>query len=549
MTQPLKQDERVLDYIYGELDEGERSAFEAQLTEDAALRAEVESLQGVSKAFRGLPKVTQSPDSVQRMTALLMQQAAQTVQAPGPVEKAAKAEEARAIADAGAKVIPLRGRTLRRIFASPASGIFAAAAAALFWVVLKSQGPTPVPLPNSPQKLEPVAMAPPPPPAGVPVVAPTETAKAADEVAPNAPTVPIKEAFADALKREAPASAGSGTVPSTEPTTLALASNKMAAGPKKLAFAKGKADLDSLLDAEEGKAGKKPMVVAMATRDKKSSALDDYDGRRFAQPPPPMKAAEPPAEPAPTTPTVRQQMAQAGDRRKDRIVEELANQELGSMPGRGAAAGAAAPAAPPPPPAAAAPEAENQRYAQAPSQAAPADEQRATAESPQYAQNMEKNAGRRVSNLNEADGSGSAMLQTVNELLQKGRCAEAHSTLTRIEQSFPATAGLAETRAHYLRSCQSQNQGSIQNQIQNQIPNQMQNQAPTPALQMPQAAPAPKPSAPRMDLEQAYSPSSRNSMPMSKSAAPAYRAKKAAPPPTQQQKARAADKAASDALY
>lgn len=542
MTQPLKQDERVLDYIYGELDEGERSAFEAQLAEDAALRDEVESLQGVSKAFRGLPKLTQSADSVQAMTALLMEQAAQV---HGRPETAAKLEAARVV-DEGAKVIPLRGRTLRRIFTSPASGIFAAAAAALFWVVLKSQGPSPVPLPNSPQKLEPVAAMAPPPPAGAPVaVSPDEKARAADELAPNAPNVPLREAFSEALKKAAPPAVN--LPPATEPTTLAMATAK-GAGPKKMAYGKAKADLDSLLDVQEGKAAeKKPLVVAMAPTDKKTRGVDDYESRRFAQPPPPMKAEEPPAEAPAAKPTVRQQMAQAGDRRKDRIVEELANQELGSLPGRGAPAASAPPAAAPPPPAS--PAEPEGRYAQAPRQPAPnADEAPAagaapsTADSQQYAQNsapsgaqnyvqnLEKNStGRRVSNMNDGDSGGSAMLQTVQDQLRQGRCSEANATLTRVEQSFPATAGLAEARAQWQRSCQL-------------VP---QNQAPTPAMQMPQAAPAPTKPAPRMELEQVYSPSSRSSMPMNK--APIYRAKKAAPPPTQQQKVRGPDKAAADA--
>src|SRR5438105_5357961 len=111
MTQPQRQDERLLDYIYDELGSEERAAFEARLGEDAALRAEVESLQGVRKAFRGLPRASQSPESVQRMTALLMQQAAQQHGASGS-DAANKPDP-----DAGGKVVAFRKRGLRRIFA------------------------------------------------------------------------------------------------------------------------------------------------------------------------------------------------------------------------------------------------------------------------------------------------------------------------------------------------------------------------------------------------------------------------------------------------
>jgi len=60
----------------------------------------------VRKEFRGLPKVTQSADSVSRMTALLMQQAAQ---AQGSTSES-KAPEGEA-----GKVIPFRERGVRRL--------------------------------------------------------------------------------------------------------------------------------------------------------------------------------------------------------------------------------------------------------------------------------------------------------------------------------------------------------------------------------------------------------------------------------------------------
>ena len=77
MMQPRAEDERVLDYVYGELGAEERAAFEAQLDRDSDLRAAVESLQGVRRAYQKLPAPEQSAESVARMTALLMQQAAQ----------------------------------------------------------------------------------------------------------------------------------------------------------------------------------------------------------------------------------------------------------------------------------------------------------------------------------------------------------------------------------------------------------------------------------------------------------------------------------------
>ena len=43
MTQPQQKDERLLGYLYGELDAEERAQVEAELAHNAALRAELES--------------------------------------------------------------------------------------------------------------------------------------------------------------------------------------------------------------------------------------------------------------------------------------------------------------------------------------------------------------------------------------------------------------------------------------------------------------------------------------------------------------------------
>jgi hypothetical protein len=534
MTQQLKPNERMLDYLYQELGESDRAAFEAELHDDAELSKELASLQEVRKAFRELPHPQQSAESVARMTALLMQQAAQ-----GRSEPRADAEPAPGEPGTEGKLLSFRPRGLRRLFAQPRSGIFAAAAAALFWVVWKSQSPPAPPAlpPSSTLAFAPPAMPKPvtdtpdktaelPPTfqgaapadkadnskvaaagAAATAAAPLRGALASDDATLRPPiaTVPIKEAFNEALKQP------SSPSPSQRP------SQEVSRGPTQL-FATKSSAAHRALDQ-------------LAMLDKKAAEKSEaYADRRFAQPPPPPLETPPLAKPTPPpkvllaqadnldkdeakkqdSGNLRAQMAQAQAHRKDRIVEELANQELGGMPAGG---GAGAPAREPPasryaqnppgnkgaadeaqaavaaPPAAA----DNQAYAQnnaassTPAAAPPSFTQNygnqssppsgyvqsnaPQAAQPAYAQN---NGPRQVAS--NADAEATSGTGGVEELLRQGRCAEAQTALQRLEQSNPSAHGLSEARLHWQRACQPQNQ--------------LLNAAP-PTQPMPLAAPAP----------------------------------------------------------
>lgn len=581
MTQQDRQqhDERVLDYIYGELPPDERLAFEAQLGEDAELRAELESLQKVHGAFQSLPKVSQSPESVQSMTALLMQQAAEQVKASATSAGASANDKPQPEAEAGGggKILEMRPRGFRRFFQSPATGIFAAAAAALFWVVLKSQPPATTP--SSPKSLEPattVALAPAAhekigegavpqdvtanfpaagtpakpakiePPAAPAPVARGNTSDNGTVNGKNEQAPPIKEVFATALSKSAPATHSASPAP--EPPIYA-ARNGM--GGKKSA---GKGAQGSLLDGDDKAKPEKPMelkpaekpaagklaMLEEAKREKaeedranKKAKADSLTGRQFAEAPPPKAADD--GRSYGRGESVRAQMEQTQARRKDRIVEQLADQELGAMPApSGGSARPAAPAPAAPTPATTADEPEAGRYAlnQAPAAASPPPPPPAAAPPPAEEpaqvnsqhdyrlQNYASQGPRRSVSTSNSDGdsTGSGLLATVQEQIKQGHCAEANSTLQRIEQAFPATRGLAETRAQWQRVCQTQNQAP--NNLQNQNLN-LERQG---VMAQPSEAPA---------------PSYRSSMPSPayKMAAPA-RAKKAAPPPA---KSRAAD--------
>jgi hypothetical protein len=219
-------------------------------------------------------------------------------------------------------------------------------------------------------------------------------------------------------------------------------------------------------------------------------------------------------------------VAQAQDRRREKVVEELANQELGGI--GGSAPPAAAPAAAPPPP----PKQDYGRYAQnqAPTPSEPAADETANSNVASAARDNSPQAGagapsqsqagpQRVANTANLANSGDAerkesasLLAAVHEQIRQGRCLEANLNLQRLEQS-PATTSaqaVSEARRDWQRTCQAQlPAGNLERQLQQ----------PMPAAQAPSSNYAPP----------------RASAPMSKSAAP-QRAKKAAPA-----KAKAAD--------
>lgn len=462
MTQPRRQDEHLLDYLYEELDAKEHAAFEAKLSEDAALRAEVESLKQVRREFRQLPRVEPSPESAQRMAALLMQQAAQ----------AHGKRDMKGAAASRGKLIPLGkpGRFRITSWPSPAAGIFAAAAAALFWVVLKSREPDPGSSLHQAVEFD----------RSLSQVAKADHRTLAAEQNmpfPSPPArIPIKKAFDDALNGSAPAKdtakdatmAAASTAAKAPPTVIAMAARDGGKGARVNSHA-GKDTLGSLLDSanSDKPSAKKPMVVAQLLPAPVRGALDDsYEKPRVAPPPPPPPevaagGAGAEAELAERD-GVREQMKKTQAHRKERIVEELADQALAGMPAPPARAAASAAAAAPLP------------------QAAPASKELATAQ----------------------------------EQLQRGRCAEAHATLQRLEQTFPAMQGLGETRTQWQRSCQ--------------MPNQLQASQPAPQKVDPETLLKEGEASAASSVLPASPPASS----VSKVASPApLRAKKAASPP------------------
>jgi len=509
MTQPQRNEERLLDYLYGELEPDSRAQVEAELESSPTLRQELESHRRVRAAFAELPKPQQATESTQRMTALLMQQAAQQAAAAKPTDP---------VLAGGGKLLAFRSPTLRRVFTNPATGIFAAAAAALIWVAVKSQSP---PLESAPN----VATAPVPsaptvalvPPAATPLpgrAAPaTETVGAAPVVGANGgkgaaaegsdakPQVwaQLSRSAASSSLAQAPAGATrpdpSAPPPAAKP--LALRGTRDKAGDsldgKVMALSDG---------SVTGKAAKPKLEFAKSKADR---ALDDY--RKEAESPPPPATPAPSAStvsaaPAPPPPAdgeggVRAAIAQTQARRNQRVIEELANQELGSMPSGGAGARPSAP-----PPTAGVPPQEPERYAQndaVEKSAIVEDEKKNSYATPprareqanagSYAQNNVRSQAGPAQRVDNGDGARGnlPLLQAVQDYLRQGRCAEANAALVRAEQSFPATRGLTEARAQWQKSCGSlpQQQG-MPSQERQMMAQPTENQQ-----QTPMAAPSP----------------------------------------------------------
>jgi len=476
MTQPQRNEERLLDYLYGELEADARAQVEAELENSPTLRQELESHRRVRSAFAELPKPQQAAESTQRMTALLMQQAAQQAAAAKPTDPALVG---------GGKLLAFRSPTLRRVFTNPATGIFAAAAAALIWVAVKSQSPPLESVPRVATALAPsaptVAVV---PPAATPLpgtaTPATDAVGAATTIGANRgkgvtaegsdakPQVwaQLSRSAASSSLAQAP-TAATRPDPSTRPPekSLGLRSTRDKAGDS----------LDGKVMALNdgygtGKAAQPKLELAKSKADR---ALDDYRKEAESPPAPATSAPAAPtvsAAPAPSPPVdgeggVRGAIAQTRPRRAQRMIEELANQELGSLPSGGAGA---RPSGPPPPPAA--PSQEPERYAQNDGEeksAATEDEKKNSYAAPprareqgnsgSYAQNQvrqQTGPAQRVGN-SDSDRGNLPLLQAVQDYLRQGRCADANAALIRVEQSFPATRGLAEARAQWQKSCGS----------------------------------------------------------------------------------------------
>ncbi|MBL9006578.1 MAG: hypothetical protein JNJ46_20140 [Myxococcales bacterium] len=457
MTQPQRNEERLLDYLYGELDAEARTQVEAELANNATLREELEGHRRVRRVFAELPRPEQSAESAQRMTALLMQQAAQHVAAN---------QQSDPTKEGGGKLLAFQPRSLRRIFANPAAGIFAAAAAALFWVVFKTQAPAPQQpaesgLAKAPASApsQPVALPSEAAPAALPttVDAPHVAAKKSDRAQPKAeePTVWAqlsRNAASDTLAREPERKAPVSPPQPDRPATPAQAKNK------------GKASLDGQLMALNDPFPPPAKSASTRTESAELPSRPMDDGRKDSAPAASGRYAAPPPVAAPSGGDaeggVRAGVAQTQARRNQRIIEELANQELGAMPGgagQAAVQGAPAPTAPQEP----------ERLAQAePSDKSAAEDEsrnnartnslrsRETNAGPSYAQNVQATPAAQTNNVDR--GSGLPLLTAVQDLLRQGRCAEANAALVRVEQSFPATRGLVEARAQWQRSCSPQ---------------------------------------------------------------------------------------------
>ena len=144
MTQHCKYDDQVLDYVYGELAPEERTAFAAHLPACTSCRPQVDGMGQVRTQFREQPLAAPATDAMQRMTAVLMQEAAKA-HGPALLNGVASA----GTSGGGGQVIPFRPRGLRRVLLGPATGILSVAAAALFYVVVRSSAPTQAPTPTA----------------------------------------------------------------------------------------------------------------------------------------------------------------------------------------------------------------------------------------------------------------------------------------------------------------------------------------------------------------------------------------------------------------
>lgn len=591
MTQRCKYDEQVLDFVYGELSAAERAEFERHLPDCTTCPPQVHGFTRVRGEVRGLPRLEPPAESMQRMTALLMAEAAKV---KPPVGKNGVSAHA-AVEPGGGKLIELKPRGLRRILTHPATGVFAVAAAALLFVMLRPPGE------------EPASVSPPPPPPALAAATPAEK-KVGEKAAPadettaaatdtatqikGAPAAATAEPQVEAAKAQklalneqkedgrlafAPARgpvAGAGSAPTTGPGAAKDAAKP--ADPYRATKASGKAtnkrgdSLDGLMVAEAdskpaarqfaqpppeapqlappsgattSRAGDSAAPMdrkgAIALADKSAGERRDVPAEpNFAQPPPPPPAA------APLAKTPRSDVgSELAARSRQRTVDELENQALAQAPSTGldvnrsrsyqAGGGYAANTL------GGSPKAEESNTGRAPSQAASSDEDDAQ----NQAQTKNGVARRELNQVDEA----TRQLQLAQDHMVKGRCPEAQTLLTRLEQSAPSLRGLAETRIQFQLRCSSRLQQQVMPQ-QQMIP-QQQGPAPlAPNLTAPATAPAPAPSAP-MRAYEAQVPPPKPTYRASSNLNLEQRAKKAAAKPAPVKAKAAADSADKSAAY
>jgi hypothetical protein len=501
MTQHCKYDDQVLDYVYGELAPEERTAFAAHLPACTSCRPQVDGMGQVRTQFREQPLAAPATDAMQRMTAVLMQEAAKA-HGPALLNGVATAGPS----GGGGQVIPFRPRGLRRVLLSPATGILSVAAAALFYVVVRSSAPTQAPAPTAAPAGQPVVAALTPPPAPAVAAAPTTTTAEAAKEIPSEPAAPAYAQAANqpslelgtksgrfvaeessgklAVRADGKKKSRDSLIGSLFARNDAKPSDVRAPQPdistRQMGGGTGPTQSSSYGAAQTSpqatpEATSKQLVVAMADKNK-DSAQDEYrsaQSGRFAAPPPVAAAPRAKQEQAPAAyedRTVKGAIAQTQARRQEKVFEALSNQSLGQL---GTGAGVVAQNSPRGNTwsSSDAPAVENRAaignsldsdsrsggFAQAPAVTAPARrDEVAAAQIP--------STGREASNygLAKADrGDAGEAVNTVQELVRKGRCAEAQTELARIERAFPAAPGLSSVQAQYQRSCEPSQQNNV----------------------------------------------------------------------------------------
>lgn len=246
----------------------------------------------------------------------------------------------------------------------------------------------------------------------------------------------------------------------------------------------------------------------------KKAAGDDAE--RWAQPPPPpppavyaspspapqaaapapvqAPASTPPASSAPESQrdednSVSSAIARTRDQRQQKVVEALANQELGSL-GAGGNAGA-------PSPAQSGDSRYVQRHAGAPKTDSAAASSRGLAQESAEAEGAPAATapGRAIVVGGNRD-EGASALAAVKDQLRRGQCAEANTALIKLERTQPTLHGLAELRAEWQSACAAPNVP----QLERRVPNEAL-EAPAPASasrsvnKLRSASPAPPPKA------------------------------------------------------
>lgn len=408
MNAPCKYDDRLLDYLYEEMNAQDAAEFSAHVQGCALCQKNLAGFRRVRSVMsEAAPAGTEgkTDEALARLTAQVLQQVAKP--SAGMGTRTLGSTQNLPSAEVG-KVLPLRRRgKLAAMLFHPASPIVAMAAAALVFVMWKQQQGGPL---IQPERLEPPATlspAPGAPPAGA---RPVEASSSPKEQAPAAAATKLdtdrgmdrEKTKEEGLARGPMKPARPVGVPMAKPAgTPAPVSADPAPAMEKKASARKEAaqldDLDLLGDASRGKAETRAPAVAAAAEPRAPAPESEQESAgRFAKAP---QAAPPPP---PST------MAQQAPRRDVR-------------PSQGISAGSG--------------------YGQNEAQEG-ADEMKREVQRRQRAELDGALAANRDKNQDEA----SALLRKLREHLREGRCREAGETLNQLEQKFHGTEVPAEDR-------------------------------------------------------------------------------------------------------